>query len=176
MPETLHISPATEADIPALAVLVNSAYRGEVSQQGWTTEAHLLGGQRTDAENLREMMAPENATILLARTAEGILVGCVYLQHQADALYLGMLSVAPDRQALGIGKKLMQAGEEYARKRGCPVMRITVISLRHELLAWYERHGYQRTGQTVPFPTDPRFGLPRQPLELLVLEKAIDNP
>ncbi|AIZ64003.1 GCN5 family acetyltransferase [Hymenobacter sp. DG25B] len=173
MPTPLRISPATPADIPELVTLVNSAYRGEASQQGWTTEAHLLGGQRTDADNLRDLLAPENATILLARTTNGSLVGCVYLQHLPDALYLGMLSVAPDKQALGIGKQLMQAGENWARQLGLPLVRMTVISVRHELLAWYERHGYQRTGATVPFPTDPRFGLPRQPLELLVLEKAI---
>ena len=175
MPDTLIITPASEQDIPALVALVNSAYRGEASQQGWTTEAHLLGGQRTDAENLRDMMAPENATILLARTFEGALVGCVYLQHLSDALYLGMLSVAPDKQALGIGRQLLQAGENQGRQLGLPLMRMTVISVRHELLAWYERHGYQRTGATVPFPTDPRFGLPHQPLELLVLEKAIQG-
>lgn len=175
MPDTLNITPASEQDIPALVTLVNSAYRGESSQQGWTTEAHLLGGQRTDADNLRAMLAPDNATILLARTSEGTLVGCVYLQHLPDALYLGMLSVAPDKQALGIGKQLLQAGELHARRLGLPLMRMTVISVRDELLAWYERHGYQRTGATVPFPTDPRFGLPRQPLELLVLEKAIQG-
>jgi ribosomal protein S18 acetylase RimI-like enzyme len=170
---TLRVSPATETDIIELVTLVNSAYRGEASQQGWTTEAHLLGGQRTDDDNLREMLAPENATILLARTPAGTLVGCVYLQHLPNALYLGMLSVAPDKQALGIGKQLLQAGENQARQLGLPVVRMTVISVRHELLAWYERHGYQRTGETVPFPTDPRFGLPRQPLELLVLEKMV---
>ncbi|SHJ52986.1 Ribosomal protein S18 acetylase RimI [Hymenobacter daecheongensis DSM 21074] len=167
------IIPATAADIPALVALVNSAYRGPESEKGWTTEAHLLGGQRTDAAALRDLLAPENATILLGRDAEGALLGSVYLQRLPAALYLGMLSVAPAWQAHGIGKQLLRAAEDYARRHQLPTMRITVISVRHELLAWYERHGYHRTGAVEPFPTDPRFGLARQPLELLVLEKPL---
>ncbi|RYU83381.1 GNAT family N-acetyltransferase [Hymenobacter persicinus] len=166
-------TPATAADAPALAELVNSAYRGAESEKGWTTEAHLLGGQRTDAAALREMLAADNAVILLGRDENGVLLGSVYLQQQPDALYLGMLTVRPTRQGQGLGKQLLAAAEDYARRRQLPRMRITVISVRHELLAWYERHGYHRTGATEDFPTDPRFGLPRQPLVLLVLEKPL---
>ncbi|GAA4010382.1 GNAT family N-acetyltransferase [Hymenobacter fastidiosus] len=168
------LMPATAADVPELAALVNSAYRGPESEKGWTTEAHLLGGQRTDADALREMLAAADAVFLLARTEDGTLAGSVYLHKQTDALYLGMLSVAPTLQAHGLGKHLLRAAEDYARRQDCFRLRITVISVRTELLAWYERHGYQRTGATEPFPTGPRFGLPRQPLELVVLEKPLD--
>ncbi|WP_375435394.1 GNAT family N-acetyltransferase [uncultured Hymenobacter sp.] len=173
MLEELYIKRATPADVPALVALVNSAYRGEQSKQGWTTEAHLLGGQRTDAEALLDLLTPDEATMLLCTTAEGQLCGSVYLQLQGDTLYLGMLSVAPNRQAQGIGKRLLAAAEAHAYSYGCSRLRITVISVRAELIAWYERHGYHQTGETEPFPTDTRFGIPRQPLELLVMEKNL---
>jgi ribosomal protein S18 acetylase RimI-like enzyme len=164
---------ATAADAPELAAFVNSVYRGPESEKGWTTEAHLLDGQRTDPESLRAQLAPDHAHMLLARAADGRLLGSVYLERQPDALYLGMLSVAATLQNQGLGKQLLAAAEDFARQHELPRIRITVISVRHELLAWYERHGYRRTGQVVPFPSDPRFGLARQPLELLVLEKPL---
>ena len=171
--EELYVKRATAADVPALVALVNSAYRGEQSRQGWTTEAHLLGGQRTDAAALLDLLTPDEATLLLCSTADGQLCGSVYLHLQGDTLYLGMLSVAPTRQAQGIGKRLLAAAEAHAYRNACSRLRITVISVRTELLAWYERHGYQPTGETEPFPTDTRFGIPRQPLELLVMEKEL---
>ena len=158
MSNTLLLTPATTTDVPALVALINSAYRGEAFTQGWTTEAHLLDGQRTDAAALLDLLAPPEATILLGTTPAGELRGSVYLQQQADTLYLGMLSVAPDQQGHGIGKQLLQAAETHARQRAWGRLRITVISVRTELLAWYERHGYRRTGTIEPFPTDTRFG------------------
>lgn len=166
------ISIATIADAPALTVLVNSAYRGESSKKGWTTEADLLGGIRTDEEGIREMLQKPNATILKYEES-GQPVGCVYLEKQGDALYLGMLTVSPDIQAQGIGKKLMAAAEAHALTLACSRMTMTVITARHELIAWYERRGYQSTGEKKPFPNDPRFGLPKQPLEFIVLEKPL---
>ncbi|HEX8426780.1 GNAT family N-acetyltransferase [Hymenobacter sp.] len=174
MLDDLPIKFATPADVPALVTLVNSAYRGEQSMQGWTTEAHLLGGQRTDAAALLDLLAPAEATMLLCTTADKQLCGSVYLQLQDDALYMGMLSVAPNQQARGIGKRLLQAAEAHAHQHVRTRMRITVISVRTELIAWYERHGYHPTGETEPFPTDTRFGIPRQPLELLVMEKELE--
>ncbi|UYZ64034.1 GNAT family N-acetyltransferase [Hymenobacter weizhouensis] len=169
----LTFSPATAADIPAVVALVNSAYRGESSRQGWTTEADLLDGSRTDADDLHSILAAPGATLLLARTAAGELLGSVYLKHQAPDLYLGMLTVVPTQQGRGLGKQLLAAAEAHARSLGCTSILMTVISVRHELLAWYERHGFARTGETASFPADPRFGQPRQPLELLVLRKEL---
>jgi len=171
----LHFSPATEADLPALNRLVNRAYRGEASEQGWTTEAHLLAGQRTDEADLQTQLLTPGITFLLAHTETNDLVGSVLLQPQAADLYLGMLSVEPTRQAQGIGRQLVAAAEKFARRQGCTGIRITVISVRQELLAWYERLGFRPTGDTVDFPTDIRFGIPRQtePLVLLVLRKAL---
>ncbi|TGE04832.1 GNAT family N-acetyltransferase [Hymenobacter fodinae] len=167
------ITLATEADIAEVVALVNSAYRGDTSRQGWTTEAHLLDGQRTDAEDIRTLLQGAGGAILLARNEAGQLVGSVYMQEQQPDLYMGMLSVSPLLQGTGLGKRLMAAVAEHARQVGCNSLLISVISVRHELLAWYERHGFQRTGETVAFPTDTRFGIPKQPLELLLLRKAL---
>jgi len=175
MPPLLLLSPATTADIPALEALVNQAYRGDTSRQGWTTEADLLDGTRIDAAELHQMLQAPGATLLTARDEYGVLVGCVYLQVQPPLLYLGMLSVRPTLQAQGVGKLLLRAAEDHARQHGCRRLKITVISDRAELLAWYERHGYQRTGATEAFPTDPRFGVPRKALVLRVLEKFINE-
>jgi ribosomal protein S18 acetylase RimI-like enzyme len=167
------ISPATPADLPALHVLVNSAYRGDSSRQGWTTEADLLGGIRTDERALREMLEHPHAQLLKLEDA-GTLLGCVYLEKQAETLYLGMLTVAPAYQDRGIGRRLLEAAEEKARQLGCSFLTMTVIPQRTELIAWYERRGYHQTGETRPFPSDnPRFGLPKVPLSFSVLRKTL---
>lgn len=171
---TTTIHRATAQDIPALEALVNSAYRGEASQQGWTTEAHLLKGNlRTDAASLTAMLNDPQAVILTCRAADDGLLGCVYLQARQKKLYLGMLSVLPGQQGGGMGKLLMAAAEDHARAIGCDMIEMTVISVRQELIDWYQRRGYALTGETQPFPVDDRFGTPTQPLEFVVLSKAV---
>jgi len=154
---------ATAADVDALVPFVNGGYRGESSKRGWTTEADILGGQRTDPGKMREMIEGAGARVELAFDEKKSLVGCVYLRKEPDAsCYLGMLTVDPARQAGGFGKLLMARSEELARQWGCGRMRMTVISVRPELIAYYERRGYAKTGVTEPFPeNDPRFGLPK---------------
>ncbi|MFI5346278.1 MAG: GNAT family N-acetyltransferase [Elusimicrobiota bacterium] len=154
---------AAAPDADVLVALVNSGYRGESSKKGWTTEADLLGGQRTDADKIREMIAAKDSRVELAFNEAGDLLACVHLKKEKDgSCYLGMLTVDPNRQAGGIGKSLMAHSEELARAWGCIRMRMTVISVRSELIAYYERRGYAKTGATEPFPeNDPRFGLPK---------------
>ena len=164
---------ATISDIPELNILINSAYRGETSKKGWTTEEHLLGGIRTDEANLTVLLQKENVTIL-KYTEKKQIIGSVYLEKQDKKLYLGMLTVSPELQGDGIGKKLMQAAESFARNAQINTISMTVISVRKELIAFYERRGYKKTGETKPFPmTDPKFGLPKQFLEFIVMEKEI---
>ncbi len=168
------ISPATAADVPALNQLVNSAYRGDSSRRGWTTEADLLDGIRTDEAALHQMLQTPAVTLLKYKTADEQLIGCVYLEKKGDALYLGMLTVSPDAQTKGLGKQLMAAAEALALAQQCHRITMTVLPMRHELIAFYERRGYHKTGQTEPFPHDnPRFGLPKQPLEFMVMEKEL---
>lgn len=167
------IAIATEKDILALDNLVNSAYRGDGSKKGWTTEADLLDGLRTNPGSLKQLMTDTDAVILTCSDETGKLTGCVYLKKKKDKLYLGMLTVSPELQAKGIGKQLLAAAEKYAVKNNCHKITMTVISVRHELIAWYERHGYRPTGEIEPFPTDPQFGLPKTPIHFIVMEKQL---
>jgi ribosomal protein S18 acetylase RimI-like enzyme len=169
------IKKATKKDISALNLLVNSAFRGETSKKGWTTEEHLLGGIRTNEELLAEIMG-EKGTTLLKYVENGTILGMVMLKKQKDKLYLGMLTVSPDLQGGGIGKKLLYAAEDFAQKHKLPKIAMTVISVRQELIDWYIRHGYLLTGETQPFPmNNPKFGLPKQFLEFVVMEKHLNG-
>ncbi len=165
---------ATIADVTALNILVNSAYRGESSKQGWTTEADLLGGIRVDEEKLLELINKKDSLILNYLNDEKKIIGCVHLEKHGSKLYLGMLTVTPELQGGGIGKKLMKEVEEIAKKFNCSSVYMSVITARSELIEWYRKYGYKNTGIKKPFPsTDPRFGLPKQPLEFILLEKSI---
>jgi ribosomal protein S18 acetylase RimI-like enzyme len=167
------ISKATIADVSELNILVNSAYRGDSSKKGWTTEADLLGGIRIDEKGLTAIIGKKNSFIL-KYTENDRIIASVMLENQQDQLYLGMLTVSPELQGGGIGKKLLKAAEEVAKELNLTKISMTVISVRSELIAWYKRHGYQTTGQTKPFPmNDPNFGLPTQFLEFIVMEKTI---
>jgi N-acetylglutamate synthase-like GNAT family acetyltransferase len=165
---------ATILDAELISKLVNSAYRGESSKKGWTTEADLLGGQRTDAEKIQEMIEAKNSQIELS--IDGEILGCVYLKVEENkTLYFGMLTVTPELQASGIGKLLLEHLEIKANEKGCTQIRMTVISIRKELIAFYERRGYKATGKTEPFPmNDPRFGIPKTPLTFLEFAKTLN--
>ncbi|GAB3638169.1 GNAT family N-acetyltransferase [Hymenobacter arcticus] len=172
---THHIGPATPADVPALADVINRAYRSEAASAGWTAEGHLLEGPRIDEATLQEMLAAPRTTLLKAETAAGSLVGCIYLEQQSKVLYFSMLAVVPEAQAHGLGRLLLEAIEMHARQAHCNLLKMSVLELRTELLAWYERRGYRRTGASEPFPATTRFGRPRQPLILLTLEKTVSS-
>jgi len=170
------VSPATIQDIPALVTLINSAYRGEASKKGWTTEADLLKGElRTDMPTLTAIIENKEAVILKHVSENGSITGCVYLHIKERGLYLGMLTVSPQLQGAGIGKQLLAAAENYARGNNCDSVFMNVISVRHELIAWYERNGYQQTDEREPFPTDRRFGIPTQPLEFVIMVKEVNG-
>jgi len=167
------ISEASLSDIRQLLDLINSAYRGEQAKQGWTHEADLIDGEiRTDENTLKQVIKTPGA-VILKYEQEGRILGCVYLQKKGDRLYLGMLSVSPELQSQGIGKKLLGAADDHAKKNNCSIIEMTVISVRKELIQWYERHGYHPTFKREPFPNDGRFGNPRQHLEFIYLEKEV---
>ena len=155
---------ATLSDSQDLNDLVNSAYRGDSSKKGWTTEADLLGGQRTDLEKINEMIEDKNAQIeiLFDEMNSSTILGCVYLkQENPGSLYFGMLTVRPTLQAQGLGKKLLEKIEQIAEAKGCHQIRMTVIKQRLELIEFYKRRGYKASGKSEEFPmNDPRFGIP----------------
>lgn len=169
------ISIATKNDIPKLCALLNRAYRGAPSRQGWTTEADIIQGDfRTDEEHLDALMSRPESVFLKAVDAQGNLNGCVFLEKQVDKLYLGMLAVAPEVQASGIGKLLMREAESRANQMACRTIFMEVISVRHELIAWYERQEFRKTDLRKPFASPQKFGIPVQPLEFVILEKRLD--
>ena len=162
-------------DIPALDALVQSAYRGDASRAGWTTEADLLGGRRTDPAALAEIIGGEGRLIVVAEE-DGTVVGCCQLEHRRNGTaYLGLLAVSPGLQGRGVGRAVVAEGERIARSWGASRVEMTVITRRTELIAWYERLGYAQTGVTAPFPYgDERFGLPKvNDLEFVVLAKPL---
>ncbi|GHC51798.1 GNAT family N-acetyltransferase [Streptomyces flavofungini] len=165
---------ATEDDVDALVALIESAYRGDDSRAGWTTEADILEGQRTDPEGVVAVIAKPGSK-LLAVEIEGRVIACCQLEHRGEHAYFGMFAVSPALQGAGLGKVIMAEAERIAREAwGAREMHMTVISVRDELIAWYERRGYRRTGKMSPFPYgDERFGVPQRDdlqFELLVKE------
>lgn len=166
---------ATTEDAESLSLLVNAAYRGDTGRQGWTTEADLIDGTRTDAMLLEEIIKTPGSQILKYMEGDQIL-GCVELRVEDDKLYLGMLTVNHTMQGKGIGKALLHAAEEEARKQNCKTIHMNVLTQRKELIDWYVRHGYSDTGMRKPFAfTDPRYGSAKMPLEFLILGKRITN-
>jgi ribosomal protein S18 acetylase RimI-like enzyme len=167
------IVPAEGKDANEISALVNSAYRGDSSKAGWTTEADLLDGSRTDPALIKSLIDKPDVT-LLKYVEDGQILGCVELAVSEDGLYLGMLTVKPNLQNKGIGKAMLKAAEEKARKQNQAKIIMTVISVREELINWYKRHGYVDSGKRKPFQfNDPRFGAPKQHLEFAVLEKVV---
>jgi len=167
------IKKATLQDIPSLTTLINSAYRGETSKKGWTTEAHLLEGKRTTEEELTEIIQDPKNTFLKYIDHNEI-IGSVLLVEKEHQLYLGMLTVSPELQNSGIGKKLLAEAENQAKALGLSSIIMTVISVREELIAWYKRQGYVETGEREAFPeSDIHINISDTPLEFIFLEKKI---
>ncbi|WP_298805189.1 GNAT family N-acetyltransferase [uncultured Pseudokineococcus sp.] len=168
-------------DVPAVVALVERAYRGEASRGGWTTEADLLDGRRTDEASVAELVdAPGSAVLLLE---DGALLACCHVRVLPSGggprrAHVGMVAVDPARQGGGTGRAVLDAAVEHARGLGAQVLEMTVITQRTELVAWYERRGWRRTGEQRPFPYgDERFGRPRrEDLAFDVLERSLLGP
>ncbi|WP_242110808.1 GNAT family N-acetyltransferase [Luteimonas aquatica] len=172
---TLAFRAATAADVPAIVALVTSAYRGDASRVGWTTEADFLDGNRIDEAVLRHDLERPRSRVVLAER-DGALLACAHVAEEDGHGYFGMFSVVPGLQNGGIGKTVLAECERIARDEWTlPAMHMTVIDIREELIAFYERRGYRRTGVYKPFPHgDARFGMPkRDDLRFEVLEKAL---
>ncbi|WP_033307116.1 GNAT family N-acetyltransferase [Streptomyces iakyrus] len=167
---------ATDADVDELVALIESAYRGDDSRAGWTTEADILEGQRTDREGVLAVVKSPDSRLLTVEK-DGRIVACCQLEHQGEHAYFGMFAVSPRLQGAGLGKVIIAEAERQARETwGVREMQMTVISVRDDLIAWYERRGYRRTGRMTPFPYgDERFGVPqRDDLQFELLVKELD--
>ncbi len=162
----MNVRHATLDDVDAVVGLAHSAYRGETSRAGWTTEADLLDGGRTDAPMVRGLIQAEGSVILVIddQAEPGSLLACCHLERRPDSAYLGLFAVRPGMQGRGVGSSLLAAAESLARDWGLVRLELTVLNHRPELLAWYERLGFEMTGHDTPFPYgDERFGIPRRP-------------
>lgn len=171
---------AGEADVGAVVGLVEGCYRGEASRAGWTTEADLLDGQRTDGDEVSEIVRSPRGQMLLAEVSNGsahVLAGCCQLEHRADGTaYFGMFAVRPDLQGRGLGDVVRAEAERLAGQEwGAHEMRLMVFPQRVPLIRWYGRRGYVDTGRRLPFPYgDARYGIPKRPdLEFAVLAKPL---
>ena len=172
----MHLEPATPDDLPALHALIESAYRGDTARRGWSHEADLLEGQRTDLDALDATLADPAQHLLVLRDHDELRACVVLADKGAGLAYLGLLTVDPSRQSAGLGRLILAAAEDHgAAHFAATRIEMTVIAQREELIAWYERRGYARTGEQRPFPAhDPRFGLPkRDDLAFVVLEKRL---
>ncbi|MFE6906188.1 GNAT family N-acetyltransferase [Streptomyces erythrochromogenes] len=174
-PAALSFRSAVEADVPELVALVESAYRGDASRAGWTTEADYLDGQRTDPDGVRAVIDSEDGVLLVVERS-GELVACCHIEHRGDHAYFGMFAVRPGLQGGGLGKEILAEAERRAGETwGAREMRMTVVNVREELIAYYVRRGYRRTGELSPFPYgDERFGIPlRDDLAFELLVKPL---
>jgi ribosomal protein S18 acetylase RimI-like enzyme len=173
---------AEARDVEAIVGLVDSAYRGEASRAGWTTEADLLDGRRTDAEAVLAIVGAPDGGMMLVAEAEpgGQLAGCCQLERRPDArAYFGMFAVPPGLQGAGRGREILAEAERLARDDwGAATMVMTVLAQRPDLIAWYQRRGYHPTGRSLPFPhSDERFGVPRRAdLRFVELAKPLSGP
>jgi GNAT superfamily N-acetyltransferase len=163
---------ATIDDVPEAVALVNSAYRGESSKQGWTSESHLLEGIRIDEAEMAGYFNRPEITLLKYVNEQGRIDGFVYLEQiENNRLYLGMLTVNPTSQAGGIGRQLLEAADDHALKVGCEAVKISVITSRKELIAWYERRGFIATGKVIPLVTT--TSVAKEPVDLMIMEKPL---
>jgi len=167
---------ATLADAEIICHLSNSAYRGEASYKGWTTEAHLLDGQRADVEMVRRLLVAKETWFLLAEVQNEVVGSILLERHSPEICYFGMFAIDPVKQGKGTGRGLLNEAERFAREDlGCQIMEMTVITVRTDLIPWYERMGYKKTGDIRPFPYhDQRYGIPlRTDLALGVFHKRL---
>ena len=163
------------SDVTRIVALVESAYRGETSQRGWTTEADLLDGQRTDTEEVSGLLLATLSQIILAFD-DDVLVASAHIQMHDDGCHFGMFAVVPTLQGGGVGKALLAEGERRAALDfAATEMRMWVIWMRESLIAFYQRRGYRLTGEREEFPyEDANFGLPkRDDLYFVVLSKSL---
>ena len=163
------------SDAASIAVLINTAYRGEASKQGWTTEAYILDGVRTSTHEIQQLIESENSTFIVCNQGDD-LIGSIHLNKTHDSVHIGMLAVKPHLQNLNVGKQILANAELFAKKAWqAHKFVMLVITMRHELIAFYERRGYIRTGVLQEFPVKPELWMPKvEGLKLERLEKLID--
>ena len=161
--------------IPIITSLINRSYRGDSSRAGWTTEADLLSGQRIDEAGLIQLVNDPDSLILIAHSEESILA-TIHAHRENKSVHFGLFAVEPSLQGGGIGKELLAYAESEAiHKWGVNTAIIEVITHRSELIAYYERRGYVRTGEMIAFPESDLWDKLANNLVLEVLAKDLSE-
>jgi GNAT superfamily N-acetyltransferase len=168
--QSLTITKPEREDIAELTRLINSAYRGG-SARGWTSEEEYMEGLRVTEADLERLFSHPETDNFKCCAPGGEIIGFVSLEKCRYDLHLGLLTVSPELQAAGIGRQLLEFAEEYGRSISKPAILMTVVNIRTELIAWYERRGYLATGETLPFPE--KAGKPKVPIYLIEMKKEI---
>lgn len=159
---------ATPLDAAAVVNLVNLAYRTE---GGWTTESHLVIGDRLIEEDYLLSLKKSDQLIFLAEKDDEV-VGCIEIKMQGIQAQLGMLAVLPQEQDQGIASDLLDQAEKIAKTHfNATEAFMLVLDVRKDLLEYYFRKGYERANEYAPFPIDLNVGKPIS--ENLILEKII---
>ncbi len=171
-----HFRYANQDDAEKVTALIERAYRGPEAARGWSNEAHLLTGARTTGEEIMALIADHDARFVLAEISDpmegDILAGCALIQKDGDGAYFGMFAIEPAMQIGGLGKALLAKCERAVRDLwASQFMAMVVISVRHELIEWYQRRGYSLTGQREAFPFGPGSGEIRRDFDLVELRK-----
>ena len=175
-----HFRYATADDVPKVTSLIERAYRGPEVATGWASEVDLLTGPRTTEVEIAALIADHDGRFVLAELADvlkgDVLVGCALIQKDGEGSYFGMFAIEPALQIAGLGKALLAKCERAARDLwAAKWMSMVVISVREELIAWYERRGYVRTGHREPFPFSPSSGETTRDFDLVELKKSFEE-
>ncbi|KAL7628387.1 hypothetical protein AAE478_002589 [Parahypoxylon ruwenzoriense] len=152
---------ATLDDAACLQELVQSAFRSEDSRPNWTADMDLSSRFRVDVEKVIAQISKPDGAILIATDSSGIPIASVEISKRgADLVRLSMLAVDHRRQRGGIGRRLLAYTEDYSRRTwGVKKAGLNALSTRQELILWYLRCGYRKTGELTPFPSDRNDGL-----------------
>lgn len=159
MTAPLPMRPARPEELEALAALVHEAYRGRGA--GWTTEADVVGGLRTTPQELAAVLGREDLLLLVAEDEDGLLACCQLEDRGAGLAHFGTFAVRPTTQGGGTGRRVLATAAELAVERfGAHTLELSVLEVRTELIAWYERQGFERTGERRPFPWPEKLKVP----------------
>jgi ribosomal protein S18 acetylase RimI-like enzyme len=172
------IRAAIPADAGRLAALIRAAYRGTISRNGWTSEADLVGGDRIDVERVLSIIDGPKSMMLVVEQGDDLIACCQLEDRGNNQGYFGTFAVSPYAQGGGLGRRLVTEAQRQAVLRyGSSVLEMTVLAQQENLIAWYERLGFRRTGETRPFPADPIYARPLQEgLYFAVLAKRLPEP
>jgi len=147
------------ADAAALAELVNRAH---------AIEGFFIDGQQTSADEIARLMRTGTFLVLEHGGDRPALAGAVYVEARREGGSIGLLSVAPELQGMGLGTRLVRIAEAMCEAMGATTVRLRIVNLRDELGRWYRSLGYEEVG-TAPYDHRPV----KQPCHFVEMQRSI---